>query len=144
MAPAPRRRLEAPHLRPPAMGALDIACGNDPVLRMALVALTSARKVIDRFEPLDSGPVQALPVAGADQAGQGSKGEGCVFAAILAEPCEAGTCPEAEQQPAAYVVAVIPRCESGPGGEAGVLSGGPGSARCGGVLVISLAVADDS
>jgi hypothetical protein len=49
--------------------------GNHPVVKDALVAVDIGEKQIDRFEALDQTPFQGLPLAGADQPGQGIEGQ---------------------------------------------------------------------
>jgi len=88
--------LKPRNLRPPAMGALDHRCGErPPSLRMAWSAVTSARKVIDRFEPLDQAPFQgAASRRSGTGGGRGSKGR-MRSAAILAGARWPGTWPRA-------------------------------------------------
>jgi len=80
---APRRAaLEARICGRQPWAALDIAAGNDPVLEAWPGRRRHRRGVIDRFEPLGSGPRSALASRGSGSRRAGDQREGCARAIL--------------------------------------------------------------
>jgi len=149
MAPAPERRLEAPHCGRQPMGASrHPLCGDDPrPVEDGLVGRrTRARKDRSLSKALDRPRSRRLQFAGADQAGRGSKGR-MRLAPSSPEALEPERLPrsrfEQSRRAATWFAVDLLRCELAQGGEQG-FECGPGSGRCGEVLVISPCVADTS
>jgi len=106
VAPLAQRRLESLQLGAPALGTLHIGPGDYPVGHDLLGAVHIGQKQVDRLQPLNQAALELLPVARADQPGQGIEGQDAL-AAIVATAVEPEGGPQTlEQHAGSGMVAV--------------------------------------